>query len=117
MNSPPIPRLVNLVRHALNGVVVEQFVKIVEDLLGDLILLWRLLKLLFEILHKLRIQLLITSNLKTLFTFDSSFSGLFSAVCMGSQSMTQISTVPVTVIILSCIVLISGGVSFSGKHE
>ena len=52
MDAPPIPRLVDLV-HAFNGVVVEQFKKRVEKLLSDSILLWRLLKLLFKILHYL----------------------------------------------------------------
>ena len=50
MDAPPIPRLVDLV-HAFNGVVVEQFKKRVERLLSDSIPLWRLLKLLFKILH------------------------------------------------------------------
>ena len=50
MDAPPIPRLVDLV-HAFNGVVVEQFKKRVEKLLSDSIPLWRLLKLLFKILH------------------------------------------------------------------
>ena len=50
MDAPPIPRLVDLV-HAFNGVVVEQFRKRVEKLLSDSIPLWRLLKLLFKILH------------------------------------------------------------------
>ena len=50
MDAPPIPRLVDLV-HAFNGVVVEQFKKKVEKLLSDSIPLWRLLKLLFEILQ------------------------------------------------------------------
>ena len=52
VGAPPVPRLVNLV-HAFNGVVVEQFKKSVEKLFDDSILLWRLLKLLFKILHQL----------------------------------------------------------------
>ena len=52
MDAPPIPRLVDLV-HAFNGVVVEQFKKRLEKLRSDSILLWRLLKLLFEILQQL----------------------------------------------------------------
>ena len=50
MDAPPIPRLVDLV-HVFKGVVVEQFKKTLEKLLSDSILLWRLLKLLFKILH------------------------------------------------------------------
>ena len=50
MDAPPIPRLVDLV-HAFKGVVVEQYKKRLEKLLSDSILLWRLLKLLFKILH------------------------------------------------------------------
>ena len=50
MDAPPIPRLVDLV-HVFKGVVVEQFKKRLEKLLSDSILLWRLLKLLFKILH------------------------------------------------------------------
>ena len=50
MDAPPIPRLVDLV-HAFNRVVVEQFEKRVEKLPSDSIPLWRLLKLLFKILH------------------------------------------------------------------
>ena len=51
MDAPPIPRLVDLV-HVFKGVVVEQFKKEIkkrlEKLLSDSILLWRLLKLLFQ---------------------------------------------------------------------
>ena len=50
MDAPPIPRLVDLV-HAFNGVVVEQFKKIVEKLLSDSVPLWRLLELLFKFLE------------------------------------------------------------------
>ena len=50
MDAPPIPRIVDLV-HAFRGMVVEQFKKRLEKLFSDSILLWRLLKLLFKILH------------------------------------------------------------------
>ena len=50
MDAPPIPRLVDLI-HAFKGVAVGQFKKRVEKLLSDSILLSRLLKLLFKILH------------------------------------------------------------------
>ena len=50
MDAPPIPRLVDLVQ-AFEGVVVEQFKKGLEKLFSDSIILWRLLKLLFKILH------------------------------------------------------------------
>ena len=55
MDAPPIPRLVDLV-HAFNGVVVEHFKKRVEKLFSDSIPLWRLLKLLFKILHSRKRQ-------------------------------------------------------------
>ena len=50
MDAPPIPRLVDLV-HAFKGVVVEQFKKSRKPP-QSFDLLWRLLKLLFKILHQ-----------------------------------------------------------------
>ena len=50
MDTPPIPRLMDLV-HAFNGIAVEQFKERFEKLFSDSILLWRLLKLLFKILY------------------------------------------------------------------
>ena len=59
-------RLVDLV-HEFKGVVVEQFKKRLEKLLSDSILLWRLLKLLFKILHYLSftIHIIIRANKAT----------------------------------------------------